>query len=411
MHSNIQIEYKKFRFDEYEQKLIEAFAADRGPDIFSIHNSWTREYVSKGLLAPVPPTITMIFPRIQGSVKKEVVYIPQTTKSVTPAQVKRDFVDVVFGDAVVPEKDLNTNAFKESVYGLPLSIDTLTLYYNKDLFNNAGISTPPEFWNREFQQDVKKLTKQNNKGEIIQAGVALGGSNNIERSSDILSVLMMQNGTVMMEDGVVRFHQRPAAFRDRNYNPGQDALRFYTDFANPAKEVYSWNDQLDNSLDLFVQNKLAMMFGYAYMLPVIQSRAPKLNFSITHLPQIEGNPQSVNYANYWLEAVSKKSEATEEAWDFLQFATKADNVKNYLNRTNKPTALRALIDEQKESENISVFIDQVLTAKSWYKGVDANAAESIMNEMIDKMVTGQGYLRDIINVGASKVQQTITEEQ
>lgn len=411
LHPNIQIEYKKLRIEEYKQELLEAFAADRGPDIFSIHNTWTREYQAKGLIEPLPAQITMVFRKIVGSVKKELVYEARTIKAPTPAHIKRDYVDVVHDDVVISVRDANSNTQKEKIFGLPLSLDTLAMYYNKDLFNNAGISTPPEFWNREFQQDVKKLTKQNNKGEIIQSGVALGGSDNIERSSDILSALMMQNGTVMMEDGAVRFHQRPSAFADRNYNPGMDALRFYTDFANPAKEVYSWNQSQENSLDMFVQNKLAMMLGYSYMLPIIQSRAPKLNFTLTSLPQIEGNPQSINFANYWVESVSKKSEATEEAWDFILFMTNKNRIKTYLDKTNRPSALRSFIDTQRESETIGTFVEQTLTAKSWYRGVDAGAAEAIIKEMVDKVNAGQENLRDIINLGASKVQQTIKYDE
>ncbi|MEK7511954.1 MAG: hypothetical protein AAB575_02965, partial [Patescibacteria group bacterium] len=40
VHPNVTIEYKKFRYDEYEKELLEALAEDRGPDIFSIHNTW-----------------------------------------------------------------------------------------------------------------------------------------------------------------------------------------------------------------------------------------------------------------------------------------------------------------------------------------------------------------------------------
>src|SRR3989339_724911 len=111
----------------------------------------------------------------------------------------------------------------------------------------------------EFEEKLKKLTKQNNKGQIIQSGIALGGAYNIERNTDILSVLMMQNGTEMMEDGIVKFNQK---LTGKDYNPGSDALRFYMDFANPAKEIYRWNKTLDNSIDMFVQNKLAMMYKH-----------------------------------------------------------------------------------------------------------------------------------------------------
>jgi len=238
LHPFVTINYKKLRYDEYEQALIEAFATDRGPDIFSIHNTWMRKYQNKGLLEPMPGTITMAYPIVQGTLKKETIPQLSTKKSISLNDIKNNFVDTVYDDVVISVKDQATGITSEKVFGLPLALDTLSMFYNKDLFNNAGITTPPAYWNREFQQNVKKLTKQNNKGEIIQSGVALGGSANIDRSTDILSVLMMQNGTEMMSDsGQVTFNLRPAKFGDRNYNPGLDALRFYSDFANPAKEV------------------------------------------------------------------------------------------------------------------------------------------------------------------------------
>jgi len=184
-------------------------------------------------------------------------------------------------------------------------------------------------------------------------------------------------------------------------------LLFYSDFTNPAKEVYSWNNNLTNSLDLFTQGKLAIMFGYSYHLPQILSQAPKLNFSIAKLPQIEGNSQEINFANYWTEAVSSKSKYTDEAWDFIQFAARAEQVKSYLTKAKKPTALRSLINEQIDDMDIGVFAEQVLTAKSWYKGKDANAAEEIMKEMIDSMVAGQDKIETIIKLGASRIEQTI----
>jgi multiple sugar transport system substrate-binding protein len=423
LHPFVTINYKKLRYEEYEDELIEAFATDRGPDIFSLHNTWMRKYQKKGLIEPMPDTITMAYPIVKGSLKKEVIPELRTTKSISLTKIKNNFVDTVYDDVVIPVQNPNTGITANRVFGLPLSLDTLAMFYNKDLFNNAGITSPPPYWNREFQQNVKKLTKQNNKGEIVQSGVALGGSDNIERATDILSVLMMQNGTEMMNDsGRVTFHLRPEKFGDRNYNPGLDALRFYSDFANPAKEVYSWNKSLDNSLDLFTQNKLAMMFGYSYMLPTIKAEAPKLNFAIAPLPQIEGNSETVGFANYWVEVVSKKiltdsknlaqgsdyaKQKLDTAWDFLQYATAAENVPSYLDKANKPTALRSLIESQIDDTDLGIFAEQILTAESWYKGSDAIAAEQAMRDMIDDAVVGQKILSDVIQNGAQKVQQTV----
>jgi len=36
----IEINYKKFTYEKYEQKLLEAWATGKSPDIFSIHNTW-----------------------------------------------------------------------------------------------------------------------------------------------------------------------------------------------------------------------------------------------------------------------------------------------------------------------------------------------------------------------------------
>ncbi|MEI6596627.1 MAG: extracellular solute-binding protein [bacterium] len=409
LHPFITINYRKLRYDEYESELINALAEDRGPDIFSIHNTWTKKYASK--IAPMPATITMAYPVTKGTLKKEIIPELRTAKSLSLNDLKNNFVDAVYQDVAIPTLNETSKQYEEKIYGLPLSVDTLAMYYNKDLFNNAGIAEPPVYWNNTFQQNVKKMTKQNEKGEIVQSGAALGGSNNIERYSDILSILMMQNGAIMTDgNGQVLFNRIPSTFKDQKYNPGLEALRFYSDFNNPAKEVYTWNKNLDNSLNMFAQGKLGIMFGYAYHLPTIKAQAPKLNFGITKLPQIEGNTP-VNFANYWLETVSNKSKYTNEAWDFIQFETKAEQAKTYLTKAKKPTALRSLVNEQINDLDIGIFTEQVLTAKSWYKGADSNAMEKIFADMIDAVVLSQDKIENVITLAANKVGQTINAVQ
>jgi ABC-type glycerol-3-phosphate transport system substrate-binding protein len=160
---------------------------------------------------------------------------------------------------------------------------------------------------------------------------------------------------------------------------------------------------------MFIGGNLAIMFSYSYDLETIKARAPKLNFSVAKLPQIEGNPPTnVNFANYWVESVSKKSPHPDEAWDFIQFITKEEQAKSYLEKTKRPTALRSLVASQKEDNEIGIFADQVLTAKSWYKGLNAAAAEDAIKEMIETMIKNTGEkIQTILNTAASKVQQTV----
>lgn len=395
LHPYITINYKKFRYEEYEKELLNALAEDRGPDIISIHNTWIKKYQSK--LEPMPSSTSVVFQVQKGTIKKEIVNELQTVASPTIKQIQDGFVDVVSSDVIIDNQ----------VYGLPLSVDTLAMYYNKDLLNSAGISEPAKYWNQDFQQQVKKLTKQDIQKGITQAGVAMGTGSNIERSTDLISVIMMQNGAEMMKGDKVTFNNIPDSIKSYGYNPGVDAVRFYSEFANPNKEVYSWNADLPNSLEMFMNGNLAIMFGYAYHLPTIRAGAKKLNFSIAKLPQIEGSMSDVNFANYWVESVLKKSAHPDEAWNFVIFETKAEQAKSYLEKTKKPTALRSLIDSQKADGDIGVFVSQLLTSKSWYHGNNPTLAEQYMTEMLDNIADNTEDISDAINHGAAKIQQTI----
>ena len=52
LHPNVQIVYKRLRLEEYEQKMLEGMAEDRGPDIFLIHNDWVYKYQTR--ILPMP---------------------------------------------------------------------------------------------------------------------------------------------------------------------------------------------------------------------------------------------------------------------------------------------------------------------------------------------------------------------
>lgn len=401
LHPNITIEYKKFRYEEYEEKILEALAEDRGPDIFSIHNSWINEYKSK--IEPMPKSVKIPFQEVKGSIKKEIITTIKTVPSISLIQLKNDFVEVVYDDCVQKDEE-----DQDTVLCLPLSVDTVALFYNRDLLNASGIPFPPKTW-VDFQEAVKKITKYDEDNNVIQSAAALGTSSNISRFSDILSLIMMQNGTKMSEGGKVMFN---APVNNSKYVPGFEAFKFYTAFANPTSEVYTWNNKMPNSLEAFIQGKTAFFFGYSYNLPMIKSRAPKLNFGIAPVPQIssETGEHNLNISNYWVEAVSKKSANRDVAWNFIQFeTTQSKLVSNFLGKTKKPAALRALINDQLNDIDINPFVLQVLTAKSWYQGKDAGAMEGILGEMIDSVkpetTDDEEYMR-LLNTAAGKIQQT-----
>ncbi|MCR4278528.1 MAG: extracellular solute-binding protein [bacterium] len=408
LHPNVTIKYRRLRLEEYEAELVNSFAEDRGPDIFLIHNTWVGKYLPK--ITPMPPQTSVAVRRITGTIKKSEVYQLETNQSITLRQYKNDFADVAVADTIRsvnvstdPDKPLK----EDRIVALPLSVDTLGMFVNKDLLNASGIAVIPSSWTG-LQETIPKLVKLDTLGQFVQYGTAMGTAYNIDRSTDIVTALMMQNGVQMsLDDGTPAFQQIPQELLDsRNEPPAYQAISFYTDFANPNKEVYTWNADQPDSLEAFIEGRLAFFFGYSYHVPTILARAPKMNLGIAALPQIEGN-RVVNIANYWVWTVSKKSTNTDVAWNLLNFMIGQDEMQKYVDTVKRPASRKALLPAQYEDEDVGVFASQALTAQTWYRGNDPTAMEQALQSMIDSVQRGTEEIQTAVRTAQQKISQTI----
>lgn len=391
---NVSIHYRKFRAEEFEGKLLEALAEDRGPDIVSLHNTWMKRYQSK--LLPLPTT-PLQMPR--GKTEKQGVatvttYTMTTVPVTNPRLIKDQFVPSVFSDVVVDNQ----------VYGLPLSVDSMVLFYNRDLLAQSKITKAPSTW-QEVLDVARAVTQVDKEGKITRSGVALGTSNNVPRFFDILSLLMMQTGTAMTSsDGTHATFQLSA--QGSKESMGEGALQFYTSFANPSKESYTWSASLPDAVEMFAQGKLAMFFGYAYHAPQIKAKAPSLDIGYVPVPQL--NPSyEVNYANYWVEAPMKKTKYPNEVWDFIQFATAEKQAELFMNESGRPPALRSLVDKIKNDPDRNAFGLAALTAQSWYHGKNPAAAEEVFKDVINQALEGKSSLKEILTAAAARMNQTL----
>jgi len=425
LHTNVSVTYRRFRFDEYERRLLNALAEGdfKGPDIFALPSSWMLQYRSK--LLPAPRTVTMPFQELRGSIKKELFAELRPTRLPAPQELSNTFLDAVVSEALLDTEPTEGVPSQRAIFGLPLSMDTLVLYANRDLLNAAGIPEPAKTWT-ELQAHIPRLTKLDAQGKLVQSGAAIGTGKNVQRSFDLLSLLMMQNGAVMATlDGEVRFHQIPSTLAGRPSPPGLDALLYYTDFANPQKLVFTWNDEQPDSLEAFLQGRAAYFFGYSYHLPIIKARAPRINLSVTGIPHIaaavdpttgtvigsdviEGNqPVAINFANLWLETVSERTKYSNEAWDLIHFMTSnVPVVTRYLTTAQRPTALRSLVATQLQDPTLKVFAAQLLTARTWYHGRNPEAAETTFHDLVADVLRGADPAR-ALQLAAEKVAQTL----
>jgi len=393
------ITYKKISYDTYKQELVDAMASGQGPDILLINNSWLPSFQDK--------------------------IVPASAAVFSEQTFKQNFVDVCAQDFFA----------SGAVWAAPLSANSLALYYNKSLFNEAGITSPPTDWN-QFVDDAKRLTKINNSNnQITQSGAALGTTANINRPTDILSLLLLQGGSPIVDStGKVTLNDA-RIINGENYSSAASALNFYTNFANTSASNYSWNSQMHYSIDAFSEGSLAMMLNYSWQIPVIQSKSPKLNFGIAPVPQLSGS-SPIDYANYWGFAVAKNKISpqgitntirTGEAWNLIRFMTtkpehdwvapsaglgggavdpKFDPAANYLLKTEQPAARRDLIEKQKTDPEMSAFVSGNLIAKSWYQK-DPDADETILTAMIDQVNKGEANVADALTAATEKIAQTM----
>lgn len=399
----VTIRYRRFRPEEFEQALLEALAEDKGPDIMTLHNTWLGKYQTK--LSPAPAAVQSAYVVVKGgaglSSKKEIT--PVTTPIPNANQIDKLFVKAVKSDVVK-----NNSSGQPAVWGLPMALDTMVLYYNQDLLDQAGVAQAPTTWT-ELQDAIVATTRYHEDGSIAQAGAAIGTGSNVDRSADIIATLLLQSGVPMTDAaGRPAFHLEVEGSRDA---PQVEALRFYTDFGNPTKQVYTYNENMESSLEAFTRGKAAFFFGYAYHTPHIKARAPKLNYRILPMPQLNPNVPK-NIANYWVESVTKKSENADLAWDFINFMTTAAQADIYTKTQQLPTALRATINKQLEDPQLSTFASQALTSESWYKGRNPAVADAALEEMIDyihenrALELDEDIFGDALARAASKINQS-----
>lgn len=368
---NVTINVLEKNYADYELEAANAIAAGTGPDIWMIRNDWLAKHAAK--LQAMPDGL------LAG---------PTDAKR----QAATSNLDVLKEryPAVVAEEA----AADDKVYGIPLAIDTLALYYNKDHFREADIVEAPSTWNQLIEL-VPKLTQRdpNDRTKITRAGIALGSAKNVNRATDILMLLMLQNSTPMTSDGRASalFNGAISKTGGGTVFPGTNALEFYTGFADARKTVYTWNNGLPNSVDAFAAGKVSMMFSYAYLERTLLQKNPSLNYGVSAMPQVDLAAAPVDYPTYWLEVVSRNTRNSASAWDFVKFlATEGDGL--YQAATGKPPAKKtAAVPAPNQrvltQEKGSPWTFQATTARSWYRGKNPGKVEQIFGQMIEDVTT------------------------
>lgn len=377
---NVTIEYVKKNRDTYLNEVLEAFASGRGPDILAIPNDWLPKYHI--LLNPMPAG------RLADKKAKK-----------SDAEVYRETYAPVAGQ---------DNIIDGQIYGFPLAIETLELFYNQKIFEEAlteyrrsgqevddnlrkAINDGPKTWD-DFSQMVQ-LATQKSGTNVSRSAAALGVYQNIPRATDILTLLMLQHGVKMTADdnSAALFHTSQNAileFSNRQY-PGAKALELYASFGLPQNPNYTWNDLFPEAIRAFAEEKTAMMIDYSSAGKEIKRLNPDLGYAKIPLPQVKEAPAPINFASYLSYSVNRNSLNSALAWEFIFSFTSLENSQAYQQLTGKTSSWQAKIPSD----------SPVLTAQSWFRP-DPQKSEEIFREMINQANAGQAAQTTLDNAAA-----------
>jgi len=226
-HPNITVKLIRDNDTSYYDKLTTQIVGGKGPDVVRVEPPRASQFISSGWALPLDDA----------------------------AQAK-DYFPASLGPVTKDGK----------LYGVPVDLSALALFYRTDLFKAAGITAPPATW-AEFTQDANKLTS----GSVHGAGL-FGGWGGFE----FYPWLWQAGAEVLNKDQTKAVFNTPDAVR---------ALQLWVDLQKKAMPAGMANATEDDLKGPFVSGSLAMMTSGPWMIPSLKTAGIDGKWAVAPLPQ------------------------------------------------------------------------------------------------------------------------------
>ncbi len=347
--TGVKVSYVQKKESTFDQELVEAIATGRGPDMVLV----PQDHILK------------------NENKLRVI----SYDSYSEKDFKNNFVQA----ASIYQRT-------GGVIAIPFAIDPMVMYWNRDIFNNAAVAKPPKTWS-EVTNLVPTLTQKNSSLSILQSTIALGEYQNIAHAKDIFAMMLLQTGNPI----VVVNSDNTAASTLAYAGLAVKTLDFYTQFANPIKESYTWNRSLLGSRELFIANRLALYLGYASEYNQLRAKNPNLNFDVTYVPQpqqaTDAQPTNTTIATIYGMAITNVSSNAND-YAVLGTLSNARNVALWNSRSGMPSVRRDVSTAKSDSAASVVFSTSAFWSKAWLDP-DGAVTSGIFQRMIEDMTSGR----------------------
>ncbi len=304
----------------------------------------------------------------------------------------------------VSERDLKDNYSQAGevfftptgTYAIPFLIDPLVLYWNRDIFNSKAVTKPPAKW-EELVALSPEFTERFENRTIKKNAIALGEYQNIPHAKAILSALSLQVGGKLIERTEDSFAPAIIKTQDKSIGmPLANALAFYTQFADPAGDLFSWSRALPDALSMFLSGDSAMYIGFGSEAGDIRAKNPNLNFDIALLPQANSeNNIKKTYGNVYGFAIVNQSPYKEAMLRTALQLTGTDFQSAFATESNRAPVRRELLARPPGGSIEGVVWQSAL----WTEGLldpDPAYTSLLFETMIESVTTGKSKVSDAV---------------
>lgn len=342
--------------ETFDRELTDALASGSGPDLYIMRSDHT----------------------VSDSPKVQTVPL----ESVSREQFQEIFVE-----------GANVFMTQNGSIGIPFAVDPYVLYWNRDMFATAGLAKPPIFWDELFEVS-RAITKKTDSGSIVKSALSFGEYANVTHAKGIVTMLMMQAGSpIMARDTAGRL--TPAMVTRAQVDTGQaaeSALLYYTNFADPSKDYYSWNRSLKESRIAFADGDLALYIGLASEESVLRALNPNLNFAVAPVPQIRNAAKTLNGGVVYAFAIPRTSLNPQGAFTVSYLLASKEPSQIFAQAFGIVSARRDALAEPGQGV-YDLYQKQALIVRTW-EDPQPQETSAIFRAMIENVTSGSALITE-----------------
>lgn len=223
------------------------------------------------------------------------------------------YINPEFDLADFEETILNSFKYENHIYGLPKDFSTLTLFYNKQAFTSAGLTSPPATWD-ELRAYSKQLTVDKNQdGRIDQYGYGV-----IPELARQAYKIRAFGGQLVDANGYATFASEA----------GVKGLQLVVDQYQKDRTAAQKSDVGTNSgSEMFGQGKVAMVIEGNWAIPYLKDTFPQLDFATAEVPTINDKKSTMVFTVAYV--MNKQTQHKAEAWELISYLTGKEGMEKW----------------------------------------------------------------------------------